>query len=61
MPDQQATIRIMCPDLSCRRILAVPADARGKLVRCRRCGMTIRVPQPRAQAAGVADKKEEAA
>lgn len=43
-------IRIMCPDLSCQRVLAVPASARGKLVRCRRCGMTIRIPQAKADA-----------
>jgi len=38
-------IRIMCPNLACQRILAVPAHARGKLVRCRGCSMTIRIPQ----------------
>jgi len=38
------TIRIMCPNLGCRRILSVPDSARGKLVRCRKCGMTIRIP-----------------
>ncbi len=38
------TIRIMCPNLGCRRILAVPVSARGKLIRCRKCGMTIRIP-----------------
>ncbi len=37
-------IRIMCPNLSCQRVLAVPVHARGKLVRCRRCGMNIRIP-----------------
>ena len=38
-------IRIMCPNLACQRILAVPAHARGKLVRCRSCSMTIRIPE----------------
>ena len=38
------TIRVMCPNLACQRILAVPSHARGKLVRCRACGMTIRIP-----------------
>jgi hypothetical protein len=37
-------IRIMCPNLACQRILAVPAHARGKLVRCRSCQITIRIP-----------------
>ena len=41
---EQTVIRIMCPNLACKRILAVPAHARGKLVRCRTCGTTIRIP-----------------
>jgi ribosomal protein S27E len=42
---EEKVIRIMCPNLGCRRILAVPGHARGKLVRCRSCGTTIRIPQ----------------
>lgn len=42
MPDQ--TVRIMCPNLTCRRVLAVPNSARGKTVRCRNCSTNIRVP-----------------
>lgn len=38
-------IRIMCPNLTCRKVLAVPVSARGKTVRCRGCGTNIRVPQ----------------
>jgi len=45
-------IRIMCPNLSCKRILAVPATARGKLVRCRGCGINLRIPRGRSDAAG---------
>lgn len=37
-------IRIMCPNLTCRKILAVPQSARGKTVRCKGCGTNIRVP-----------------
>lgn len=37
-------IRIMCPKLTCRRILAVPTEARGQTVRCRGCGTTIKIP-----------------
>jgi len=40
----EETIRIMCPNLACQRILGVPAHARGKLVRCKGCGTTIRIP-----------------
>jgi hypothetical protein len=38
------TIRIMCPNLKCRSILGVPHEARGKLVRCRKCGTNIKIP-----------------
>lgn len=37
-------IRIMCPNLTCRKILAVPTSARGKTVRCKACGTAIRIP-----------------
>ena len=38
------TIRIMCPNLTCRRVLAVPESARGKTVRCKTCGTAVSVP-----------------
>lgn len=38
------TIRIMCPKLTCRRILAVPPEARGRTVRCKGCGTNIKIP-----------------
>lgn len=37
-------LRIMCPKLTCRRVLAVPQKARGKTVRCRYCSTNIRIP-----------------
>lgn len=40
------SIRIMCPKLTCKTILAVPVTARGKVVRCKNCGTTLRVPAP---------------
>lgn len=40
----EASVRIMCPNLTCRKVLAVPASARGKTVRCRNCSTTIRIP-----------------
>ncbi len=40
-----ATLKLICPNLSCRSILAVPDKARGHQVRCRRCGMRVMVPQ----------------
>ena len=35
----------MCPNLTCRKVLAVPTSARGKTVRCRTCSTSIRIPQ----------------
>lgn len=46
-----AVIRIMCPNLKCRRVLGVPATARGKNVRCGSCGTHVHVP-PAKQSAG---------
>jgi len=37
-------VRIMCPNLTCRKVLAVPSACRGKTVRCRNCATNIRVP-----------------
>lgn len=48
-------LRIMCPKLTCRRILAVPAEARGRTVRCKGCATVIRVP---ARAAIIAPEPE---
>ena len=49
MSGHQAILQIMCPNLTCRRILAVPMSSRGKLVRCRGCGSTVRVPELKAE------------
>lgn len=37
-------IRLICPNLKCRAILVAPPTARGKAVRCRECGVKVRVP-----------------
>ncbi len=42
-------IRIMCPSLVCRKVLAVPSTARGKNVKCRNCGTIIRIPEKKAK------------
>ncbi|MBU6413013.1 MAG: hypothetical protein KGS45_06030 [Planctomycetes bacterium] len=44
------SVRIMCPNLACRRILSVPGAARGKTVRCRNCSTNIKVPAVSAKA-----------
>ncbi len=41
----EETIRIMCPNLLCRKVLGVPTSARGKTVRCKGCSTTIRIPE----------------
>lgn len=40
----EGLIRVRCPNLSCRKVLAVPTTARGKTVRCRNCRMNIKIP-----------------
>ena len=49
MPSQPF-IRVMCPNLSCQRILAVPVAARGRVVRCAACGLNVRIPKPKPSA-----------
>ena len=47
----------ICPNLRCRKILSVPDEVRGKLVRCQHCLTLFRVPEskrPIAAAAGAA-------
>ncbi|MCX5651442.1 MAG: hypothetical protein NTU45_08665 [Planctomycetota bacterium] len=51
MPANEDVVRIMCPNLGCQRVLAVPSAARGKVVRCRGCGSNIRIPALRTDGA----------
>ncbi len=44
------SIRIICPNLACQKLLAVPEMARGEVVRCRGCGSNIKVPASPSQA-----------
>ncbi|MFO0858263.1 MAG: hypothetical protein U0640_13015 [Phycisphaerales bacterium] len=46
----QQQVRIMCPNLTCRRVLAVPESLRGKTVRCKNCSTNIKVPTKTAAA-----------
>lgn len=55
----QKTLRIMCPNLACRCVLAVPEGARGKIVRCRQCGTNVRVPSTGERASAAPDRTEE--
>jgi hypothetical protein len=38
-------IHVICPSLKCRKILSMPEDVRGSLVKCRYCEMEFRVPR----------------
>ena len=38
------SVTLMCPNLRCRKILAVPNTTRGKRVRCAYCGTVMMVP-----------------
>ena len=40
-------VQLICPNLRCRKILAVPDEIRGKLVKCQHCQTMFRVPQAR--------------
>jgi hypothetical protein len=57
----EATLRIMCPSLMCRKILAVPVSSRGKTVKCKSCGGMIRVPPKQQPAPAAPEGAEEAA
>ena len=54
-------LRIMCPSLQCRRVLAVPESARGRTVKCKNCGSTVRIPVKAANSAPVEGGEGEAA
>lgn len=43
-----SVVRMMCPNLKCRRVLGVPSTARGKNVRCGTCGTQVHVPAAKA-------------
>ena len=42
--------QLICPNLRCRKILKVPEEARGKVVRCQYCQTMLRVPPARRSA-----------
>jgi hypothetical protein len=37
-------VQLLCPNLKCRKILQVPNEVRGKLVKCQHCQTMLRVP-----------------
>ncbi len=53
--------QLICPNLKCRKILSVPDEARGKLVRCQHCKTMFRVPDVKPNGAGAASATVKAA
>jgi hypothetical protein len=37
--------QVICPNLRCRRILSVPDDVRGRVVKCQHCQSLLKVPE----------------
>ena len=56
---EQSMVRIMCPNLTCRKVLSIPAVARGKTVRCKSCGTNIRIPSNKPQPGSKTDSAHE--
>lgn len=38
-------VQMLCPNLSCRKVLSVPNDVRGKTVKCVHCQSLFKVPE----------------
>ena len=51
-------VQLICPNLRCRKFLAVPEDVRGKLVRCQHCQTMFRVPQSKQEVVATAATSE---
>jgi hypothetical protein len=55
-------VLLICPNLRCRKVLAVPDEVRAKMVKCQHCSQTFRVPdapppkKPETVAAGKAKR-----
>lgn len=46
------SVQLICPNLKCRKILAVPDELRGKAVKCQYCQTVLRVPDGQKSPAG---------
>ncbi|HEV8608200.1 MAG TPA: hypothetical protein VGQ99_22885 [Tepidisphaeraceae bacterium] len=38
-------VQLICPNLKCRKLLVVPDEVRGKMVKCQHCQIQFRVPE----------------
>ena len=46
-PSRPMPIQLICPNLRCRKVLAVPEEVRGRIVKCQHCTTMLRVPKPK--------------
>ena len=53
-------VPLMCPNLKCRKILSVPDEVRGKLVKCQHCQTMFRVPESKKTEAAAAPLEKKA-
>jgi hypothetical protein len=49
-------VSMICPNLRCRKVLSVPDDVRGKLVKCQHCQQAFRVPDGKKETAKMGGK-----
>jgi hypothetical protein len=42
-------VQMLCPNLSCRKVLSVPESVRGKVVKCQHCETLFKVPEGKKQ------------
>ena len=54
-------VQLICPNLRCKKILSVPDEVRGKLVKCQHCRTMFRVPEGRKHGGGAAGAQPSAA
>lgn len=50
--------QLICPNLRCRKILAVPDEVRGKLVKCQHCQTLFRVPEGKKEPVAAGEPKK---
>jgi hypothetical protein len=53
-------VPLMCPNLKCRKILSVPDEVRGKLVKCQQCQTMFRVPEAKKTSTDTAPPQKKA-
>jgi hypothetical protein len=56
--DNAMPVQLICPNLRCRKILSVPDEVRGKLVKCQHCQTAFRVPDTRKEPVGAGGAKK---